>query len=75
MPEPVYIIKGPEELVVDDIIPKGGDYLVVEEIIRVTPPEYYGEQGIEITPIGYRVKFTDGTFTIYPTGVAVRVGE
>ena len=75
MPEPVYLVKGPEQLVVEDIIPTTADYLVVASIEQVDPTLYFGEEGMSKVPIGYRVTFTDGSFTFYPTGSAIRVAE
>lgn len=73
MPEPVYLVKGPEEIVAEDIIPTSGDYLVVASVEQVDPTQFFGDDGLSKIPIGYRVTFTDGTFTFYPTGSAVRV--
>ena len=75
MPEPIYIVKGPEQLVVEDIVPTVSDYLVVESITFVEPPEHLGENGVNLVPAGFRVGFTDGTFTVYPIGSAIRVAE
>jgi hypothetical protein len=76
MPEPVYIIKGPEQLEVEDIIPKAGDYLVVESVTWIDPAlSVFGENGINVIPNGYHVTFTDGSFATYPIGSAIRVGE
>jgi hypothetical protein len=70
---PDYIIKGPEELLIDDLIPTVGDSLVVESIRKIDPTHFHGPEGYSHIPIGYRVTFTDGSFTVYPAGSAIRV--